>query len=266
MHFYNANLMGILNGKRGIVTGVVNHRSLAWAIAKLFITEGAEVGLTYYGEGKWVKRLAEKNNISFLKECDMTKDSDVQNVINEFTSDNSKIDFVVHAIAYADGEELKGGVINTSMDGFNKALDTSVYSLINLCHHAKPYLSDNASIISLSYLGSERVCVGYNLMGIAKAALETTAKYLAADLGPQGVRVNVISAGPVRTLAGYGLPNFSEMLDQRAKLSPLRTGINHEDVANAALYYVSDMSTAVTGDKMYVDAGYNIMGSWSEVS
>jgi len=257
--------MGLLTGKKGIITGVVNHRSIAWAIAKLFSEEGAEIGFTYANEGKWINKLAKSIDSSFIRECDVRDEEQVKNVCEEFSKEYGQIDFLVHAIAYADGNELANGVINTSKKGFLDTLEISTYSLISLCRYAQPYFAPGASVITLSYLGAERVCAGYNVMGIAKSALESTTKYLAVDLGKDKVRVNVISAGPIKTLAAYGLPNFVEMLEKRASQSPLQCNVTHEDVAKSALYFASNLSSGTTGEVVYVDAGYNIMGTWSEL-
>jgi enoyl-[acyl-carrier protein] reductase I len=254
----------LLEGKRGVITGIVNHRSIAWHIAKLFREQGAEIAITYGKEGRWIDKLSSQINATSVYQCDVTNQDEMGSVCEKLGDDLKRIDFVVHAIAFADSEELLGGVINTSKKGFLDALEISAYSLIALSNNLSPYLSEGASIISLSYLGAERVCAGYNIMGVAKSALECTSRYLASDLGKNKVRVNVISAGPIRTLAGLGLPNFSEMIEKRASLCPLKCNIEQEDVAKAALYLVSDLSTNITGQTIYVDAGYSIMGTWPE--
>lgn len=256
--------MGLLEGKKGIITGVVNHRSIAWGIAKLFHEEGAEIGFTYRRERKWIDKLAKEVNSDFIYQCDVQDEAQVNDVCEEFGKKFGQIDFIIHAVAHAKGDDLSNGVINTSKEGFLEAMDVCTYSLISFCRHARPYLSKGASIISLSYLGSNRVCAGYNILGVAKSALETTSKYLANELGKDQIRVNVISAGPIRTLAAFGLPNFREMVDKRASQSPLNKNVTKEDVAKTALYYASDLSSCTTGEVSYVDAGYNIMGTWSE--
>jgi len=256
--------MGILEGKCGIITGVVNHRSIAWQIAKLFSDEGARIILTYGKEDRWIKKLSDKINAVDTLKCDVTNDNELIDSCRVAGEKLGKIDFFIHAIAFADGAELSGGVINTSKKGFLETLNISVYSLIGFAHNLLPYFSENSSIVSLSYLGAERVCAGYNIMGVAKAALECTSRYLASDLGKYQIKVNVISAGPIRTLAGIGLPNFSEMIEKRASLCPLGNTITQEDVAKTSLYLASDLSSNVTGQTIYVDAGYNIMGTWSE--
>ncbi|MCL1702980.1 enoyl-ACP reductase [Lysinibacillus sp. Bpr_S20] len=256
--------MGLLEGKKGIITGVINHRSIAWGIAKLFHEEGATIGFTYRREKKWIEKLANSVNSDFVRMCDVQNEEQVKSVFDEFGEKYGQIDFIIHAVAYANGEELANGVINTSRKGFLETLDISAYSLISFCKHARPYLREGSSIVALSYLGANRVCAGYNLLGIAKSALETTSKYLASELGEEQIRVNVVSAGPIRTLAAFGLPNFREMVEKRAMQSPLKKNVTQEDVAKTVLYYASNLSECTTGQVSYVDAGYNIMGTWSE--
>lgn len=259
-------MTGLMAGKAGLVVGVANHRSIAWGIAQTLHAAGAEVGLTYANPQieKQLKGLAPRVGASFLAPCDVRDDGQVKAACDAFAERHGRIDFIVHAVAYAPGDELANGFINTSRDAFGLALDVSAYSLVSLCKHARPHFRPGSSVLSLSYLGSDRVCVGYNLMGVAKAALEATSRYLAADLGPDGVRVNVISSGPVRTLAALGLPNFREMLDKRANQSPLPRNVTLEDIGNSALFLLSNLSSATTGSVVWVDSGYNIMGSWSE--
>ncbi|WP_338553881.1 enoyl-ACP reductase [Paenibacillus sp. KS-LC4] len=256
--------MKLLEGKRGLVTGVVNHRSIAWGIAKLFHEQGATLGFTYHREKKWVEKLASSIDADFVENCDVSDDEQIKRVCDLFGSRYESVDFIIHAIAYADGNELAGGVINTSRQGFLHTMNVSAYSIIPFCQYSRPYFREGSSIISLSYLGAERVCAGYNVLGIAKAALETTCKYLASDLGGEQVRVNAISAGPIRTLAAFGLPNFKEMVEKRAGQSPLKRNVTQEDVAKTALYLASDLASGTTGEIIHVDAGYNIMGTWTE--
>jgi enoyl-[acyl-carrier protein] reductase I len=254
----------LMAGKKGLVTGVVNHRSIAWGIAKMLCDEGAEVGFTYRREKKWVDKLAKTVGAEFIYPCDVQDEEQIKAVCEAFAQQHGGIDFIIHAAAFADGEELAGGVINTSREGFLQALEISAYSVIPFARYARPYFREGASILSLSYLGSSRVCAGYNVLGVAKAALEATCRYLANDLGGDGVRVNVISAGPIRTLAAFGLPNFREMVEKRAAQSPLKRNVTQDDVAKAALYLCSDLASGTTGEVLYVDGGYNIMGTWSE--
>lgn len=275
---------GLLAGRRGLVLGVVNQRSIAWGIAERLAAEGAELGFTYRSRsaGQWLARATPRlGGQPWLYRCDVNDDGELASVGDEFAKaggaragsagdgaaeaggvEGGKIDFVVHAVAHGDREELAGGLASTSRKGFTECMESSVYSLIGLTGALRPHLSDRASILTLSYLGSERVCHGYNVLGVAKAALESAARYLAAELGPQGTRVNVLSAGPMRTLATFGLPNFSASMSQRAGRSPLGRAINTADVAGTALYLLSDLSSGVTGETVYVDAGYHIMGTW----
>ncbi|MFF9625561.1 enoyl-ACP reductase [Streptomyces griseosporeus] len=260
---------GLLAGRRGLVLGVVNQRSIAWGIARRLAAEGAELGFTYRASsaGQWLQRatprlVADGAEAPYLGHCDVLEDGALERVCAEFAERHGGIDFVVHAVAHADKDELAGGLASTSRTGFTHAMESSVYSLIGLAGAVRPYLTPNSSVLTLSYLGAERVCHGYNVLGVAKAALESAARYLAAELGPTGTRVNVLSAGPVRTLATFGLPNFAASLAQRAGRSPLGRPITTEDVAGTALYLLSDLSSGTTGETVYVDAGYHMMGTW----
>ncbi|QQP93454.1 enoyl-ACP reductase (plasmid) [Skermanella sp. TT6] len=259
-------MTGMMAGKAGLIVGVANQRSIAWGIAQTLRNQGATIGLTYANPQieKQLRGLAPRLGVEFLAPCDVRDDDQVKAACDAFAERHGGIDFIVHAVAFAPGDELANGFINTSRAAFELTMDVSAYSLVSLCRHARPHFKPGAGVLSLSYLGSERVCVGYNLMGVAKAALESAARYLAADLGADGVRVNVISAGPVRTLAALGLPNFREMLEKRASQSPLPYNVSLEDIGNSALFLLSDMSRSTTGSVVWVDAGYNIMGSWSE--
>ncbi|MFF1925226.1 enoyl-ACP reductase [Streptomyces sp. NPDC058221] len=256
---------GLMAGRKGLVVGVVNQRSIAWGIARRLADEGAELGFTYrsVSAGKWLERaLPRLPGDPYLGACDALSDGDMERVCAEFAERHGQIDFIVHAVAHADKDELAGGLAATSRAGFTHAMESSVYSLIGLAGAARPHLAPHASVLSLSYLGAERVCHGYNVLGVAKAALESAARYLAAELGPAGTRVNVLSAGPMRTLATFGLPNFTTSMSQRAQRSPLARPITADDVAGTALYLLSDLSSGVTGETVYVDAGYHIMGTW----
>ncbi|SFR57281.1 enoyl-ACP reductase FabI [Anaeromicropila populeti] len=258
--------MKLLEGKCGVITGVVNHRSIAWEIAKVFSENGAQIILTYGNEDRWIFKLASKINAVKVLKCDVTNSEEMKETCEKVQSEFGTIDFFVHSIAYASGNDLKAGVINTSKAGFLKSMEISVFSLIEFCHNFYPFFNNNASVISLSYLGAERVCAGYNLMGIAKSALESANKYLANDLGEKQIRSNVISAGPVRTLAGIGLPNFAEMIEKRAALCPIKQNITQQDVAKTALFLASNLSERITGEVLHVDSGYSVMGTWSEKS
>jgi len=255
--------MGLLEGKTGIIFGVANERSIAWAIAKALKAEGAELAFTYAGpvlESR-VRPLAESLGAKIIMPCDVTNDSEIEAVFKAVKDEWGALDMLVHSLAFAKKEELKGEFVNTSRDGFAMALDISAYSLIALAREAAPLMEvRGGSIMAMTYYGSEKVIENYNVMGVAKAALETSVRYLSADLGHRGVRVNAISAGPVRTLAAMGISGFRTILDLVEKKSPLRRNITQDDVAGTALYLLSDLSKGVTGETVFVDAGYNIMG------
>jgi enoyl-[acyl-carrier protein] reductase I len=253
----------LLEGKTGVVFGVANQRSLAWAIASRANDEGARIAITYQGERleEKARKLAEQLNNPLVLPCDVTKDDDIVAVFAKLKDEFGSLDFVVHGIAYALREELEGDYINTSREGFRIAQDISVYSLTAMARQAAPLMEGrNGSIITLTYLGGERVIPGYNVMGIAKAALDMSVKYLAANLGPQGIRVNGLSAGPVKTLASAGIGGFSKILEHMRNHAPLRRNIDQAEVADAALFLLSNMSRGITGEILHVDSGYNIMG------
>lgn len=253
----------LLEGKTGVVFGVANKRSLAWAIARRANDEGARIAITYQGERleENARELAEQLNNPLVLPCDVTKDDDIVAVFAKLKDEFGGLDFVVHGIAYALREELEGDYINTSREGFRVAQDISVYSLTAIARQAASLMEGrNGSIITLTYLGGERVIPGYNVMGIAKAALDMSVKYLAANLGPQGIRVNGLSAGPVKTLASAGIGGFSKILEHMRNHAPLRRNIDQAEVADAALFLLSNMSRGITGEILHVDSGYNIMG------
>lgn len=255
--------MGLLDGRKGIIFGVANDKSIAWAIAKALHTEGAELAFTYAGEvlEKRVRPLAESIGSKIILPCDVTRDDQIQHVFDEIQAHFAHLDILVHAIAFANREDLKGDYLNTSQEGFRLALDVSAYSLTALARHAAPLMEGRpASIITLTYFGAEKVIPRYNVMGVAKAALEASVRYLAWDLGPKGIRINAISAGPIRTLASAGISGFLEMLHHVEAKAPLRRNVSTEEVAKTAVYLASDLSSGVTGEVIYVDAGYNIMG------
>lgn len=255
--------MALLEGRKGIIFGVANEKSIAWAIAQKLHKEGAELAFTFAGEAleKRVRPLADSLGAKLILPCDVTNDEQIQSVFQNIQSSFGHLDVLVHAIAYANKEDLKADFLNTSRDGFRLAQDVSAYSLTALARHAAPLMEGrHASIFTLTYLGAEKVIPRYNVMGVAKASLEASVRYLAADLGPKGIRVNAISAGPIRTLASAGISGFLEMLHHVESKAPLRRGVTAEDVAGTALYLASDLSSGVTGEVIYVDAGYNIMG------
>jgi enoyl-[acyl-carrier protein] reductase I len=255
--------MGLLDGRKGIIFGVANEKSIAWAIAQKLHKEGAELAFTFAGEAleKRVRPLADSLSAKLILQCDVTKDDEIQAVFQQVQSSFGHLDILVHAIAFANKEDLKSDFLNTSRDGFRLAHDVSAYSLTALARHAAPLMQGRpGSILTLTYYGAEKVVPRYNVMGVAKAALEASVRYLAADLGPKGIRVNAISAGPIRTLASAGISGFMEMLHYVEAKAPLRRNVTAEEVAGTALYLASDLSSGVTGEIIFVDAGYNIMG------
>lgn len=253
---------GLLRGKKGIITGVANNLSISWAIAQLATTHGAEIALTYQGEilKKRVLPLAKSINCDLTLECDVTNDSSMDNLFMKLKTKWNKVDFLVHAIAFADKNELRGRYIDTSLPNFLNSMNISCYSLTALAKRVEPLMTEGGSIITLSYYGAEKVIPCYNVMGLAKAALETSVKYLANDLGPNNIRVNGISAGPIKTLASSGISGFKSMLKMHTEISPLRRNTTQQDISGAALYMISDLSSGVTGEIQHVDSGYNIMG------
>jgi len=254
--------MGILDGKNALVFGVANHRSIAWGIAKAFYDHGAAVGLSYAGEvlEKRVRPLAEEIGSVFVEPCDVTRDDQIVGVAAKAAEKFGKVDILVHAIAFANRDELIGPYYDTSREGFHMAMDISVYSLTALARAFQPLLRPGGALVTLTYYGAEKVSPHYNVMGVAKAALEASVRYLAYDLGEQGVRVNAISAGPVRTLAAAGVAGFKTMYRKFPEVAPLRQGITIEDVGNAAVFLCSDLAAKTTGEVLYVDSGFNILG------
>ncbi|MBM4260199.1 MAG: enoyl-ACP reductase [Deltaproteobacteria bacterium] len=255
--------MGLLSGEKAAIFGVANDRSIAWAIAEAFHAEGAELAFTFAGEvlEKRVRPLAEGIGSKIILPCDVTKDGDVDAVFAALKQQWGGLDILVHAIAFANKEDLSNPYVQTSRAGFQLAMDVSAYSMVALTRGAAPLMEGrNGSIITLTYMGSEKVIPNYNVMGVAKAALEASVRYLAHDLGPKGIRVNAISAGPLRTLAAAGISDFKSMLHHVADKAPLKRNIDAEEVGKTALYLCSDWGSAVTGEVLHVDAGYNIMG------
>jgi enoyl-[acyl-carrier protein] reductase I len=255
--------MDMFSGKRGVVFGVANDKSVAWAIAKRLHEEGAELAFTYAGEilEKRVKPLAEGIGANIIIPCDVTKDEEIDHVFQTLRHEWGSLDILIHAIAYANKEDLSNPFIQTSRQGFHLAMDVSSYSLVTLSRQAAELMEGrDGAIITMSYIGSEKVIPNYNVMGVAKAALEASVRYLAYNLGPRGIRVNAISAGPIRTLAAAGIAGFKEMLHYARERAPLGRNIDQDDVARTALYLLSDQASAVTGEVVHVDAGYSIMG------
>jgi len=255
--------MKLLEGKRGVIFGVANDRSIAWAIAEALHREGAELAFTYAGEilEKRVRPLAEGIGAKIILPCDVTKDDETENVFQTLRQEWGGLDILIHAIAYASKEDLSNPYLQTSRQGFQLALDVSTYSLVALTRQAASLMEGRkGSVLTMTYMGAEKVIPNYNVMGVAKAALEASVRYLAHDLGPKGIRVNAISAGPIKTLAAAGIAGFKEMLHYSSERAPLKRNVDAEEVARTALYLVSDMASAVTGEVVHVDAGYNIMG------
>ena len=252
----------LMKGKKGVVLGIANKKSIAYGIAKSCKEQGADIAITYLNE-RFQKKLEpiakELECEDRLYPCDVTNEKEIEDLKESLERDFGKIDFIVHSIAFAPKDGLSGRFVDISKDAFRVAMDISVYSLIEVTQKLKPILSENSSIVTLSYLGGVRYIPNYNLMGVAKAALEMSVKYLAEDLGKDGVRVNAISAGPIKTLAAAGIGDFSFMLKWNAAHSPLKRNVTIEDVGNSGMYLLSDLSKAVTGEIHYVDSGYNIM-------
>ena len=254
--------MGLLHGKNALIFGVANDHSIAWGIARALHDEGAEIGFSSVESliERRVRPLAESIGSTFIEPCDVQSDEQIGAVFGRWAETHASLDILVHALAYARREDLDGGFVDTSREGFALALDVSAYSLVALVREARPLLRRGASVLTLTYYGAEKVVANYNVMGVAKAALEASVRYLAADLGPDGVRVNAISAGPIRTLAASGITGFKRMYGAFAEVAPLRANITPEDVGRTAVYLASDLSNAVTGETIYVDGGFSILG------
>ena len=253
-------MSGIMQGKRGLIMGVANNHSIAWGIAKALSAQGAELAFTYQGEalGKRVKPLAAELGSDFLLPCDVEDIASVDSVIAALKERWGGLDFVVHAIGFSDKNELKGLYANTTRENFTRTMVISCFSFTEIAKRAAELMGPGGSMLTLTYGGSRRVMPNYNVMGVAKAALEASVRYLAGDYGPRGIRVNAISAGPIRTLAGAGISDARAMLSWQQKNSPMRRTVTIEDVGNSALYLLSDLSSGVTGEIHYVDSGYNI--------
>ena len=253
---------GIMAGKRGLIMGVANDRSIAWGIASAAAAQGAELAFTYQGDAlrKRVEPLAASVNSDMVMECDVTDDSSVDAVFDELEAKWGKIDFVLHAIAFSDKEELKGKYVDTSRSNFDRTMDISVYSFTAIAARAAKLMTDGGSLLTLTYYGAERVMPHYNVMGVAKAALEASVRYLAVDLGGQNIRVNGLSAGPMKTLAASGIGDFRYILKWNEYNSPLKRNVTLEDVGGAGVYLLSDLSSGVSGETHHVDCGYHVVG------
>ena len=256
----------LLEGKKALVFGVANDMSNAWGIAKAFHEQGAEVGFSSIEQliDKRVRPLATKLGSTFVEPCDVADDDQIRTVFEKWEAEHGQLDILVHSLAFAPKADLDGSFIETSRDGFRIAMDISAYSLVALAREARRVLAPGSSVMTLTYYGAEKVVSNYRVMGIAKAALEACVRYLAAELGPQGIRVNALSPGPVRTLAAHGVAGFKSMYKKFPDLAPLRSMITIEDVGRSAVYLASDLSSAVTGEVIYIDGGYNILGISSE--
>ncbi|HXV22736.1 MAG TPA: enoyl-ACP reductase FabI [Alphaproteobacteria bacterium] len=252
----------LMTGKRGLVMGVANERSIAWGIAKAVASQGAELAFTYQGEAleKRVRPLAQSVGAGILLPCDVGEDASLDAVFDSLGRDWGRLDFLVHAIAYSDKEELKGQYLATSRRNFAQTMDISCYSFTACAQRAAPLMREGGSLLTLTYYGAERVMPHYNVMGVAKAALEASVRYLAADLGGRNIRVNAISAGPIKTLAASGIGDFRYILRWNQLNAPLKRNVTIEDVGGAALFLLSDLGAGVTGEVHHVDAGYHVVG------
>lgn len=258
-------MTNLMAGKRGLIMGVANDYSLAYGISKFLHNAGADLAFSYPSDAilKRVKPIAESFNSSLLFECDVSQDGHIEKFAQEVQKEWGTIDFIVHSIAFSDKSELNGPYHDTSLSNFTMALDVSCFSFTKICKELSPIMAEGASCLTLTYFGSEKVMPNYNVMGVAKAALECSVRYLANDLGPKGVRVNAISAGPVKTLAAMGISDFRQMLNYHQHNAPLRRNTTLDDVGGAGLYLLSSLSSGVTGEIHHVDCGYNIMGMGS---
>lgn len=255
-------MSGLMAGKRGLIMGLANDKSLAWGIARQLAEHGAEMAFSYQGEAlkKRVGPLAEQLGSDFLIECDVSDMAALDRAFETLAARWETIDFIVHAIGFSDKNELRGKYVDTSLDNFLMTMNISAYSLVAVAKRAQPMMTEGGSILTLTYYGAEKVMPHYNVMGVAKAALETSVQYLANDLGPQNIRVNAISAGPIKTLAASGIGDFRYILKWNELNSPLRRNVTIDDVGGSGLYFLSDLSSGVTGETHHVDAGYHVVG------
>jgi enoyl-[acyl-carrier protein] reductase I len=255
-----------MQGKRGLIMGLANDRSLAWGIARALGSQGAELAFSYQGEAleKRVRPLAAELGSDFLVDCDVSSMEALDTTFAALKDRWGRLDFLVHAIGYSDKNELRGKYVETSIDNFLMTMNISVYSFVAAAQRARAMMSEGGSILTLTYYGAEKVIPHYNVMGVAKSALETSVKYLAADLGPEGIRVNAISAGPIKTLAASGIGDFRYIMKWNEYNAPLRRNVTIEDVGGAGLYLLSDLASGVTGEIHHVDAGYNVVGMKAE--
>ncbi len=252
----------LLENKKGLVFGLANTDSIAWAIAQQARAQGAELGFTYLNQAieKRMRPLAESLQASLVLPCDVASDDQIAAVFEEVARHWGRVDFLVHSIAFAHKQDLEGRYVDTSREGFRVALDTSAYSLVTLTRAAAPLMQAGGSVLTLSYYGAEKAVKNYNVMGVAKAALEASVRYLAADLGPEGIRVNAVSAGAIKTLSAKGIRGFGKMLGTYAERTPLRRNVEPAEVGKAAAFLLSDASSGITGEVLHVDTGYHILG------
>ena len=259
-------MTGLMGGKKGLIMGLANDRSLAWGIAKALADQGAELAFSYQGEAlqKRVAPLAEQLGSDLLIDCDVSDMEAVDRAFDEIRARWGRLDFLVHAIGFSDKNELRGKFVDTSLDNFLMTMNISVFSFVTVTRKARELMADGGSVLTLSYYGAEKVIPHYNVMGVAKSALETSVKYLAMDLGPEKIRVNAISAGPIKTLAASGIGDFRYIMKWNEYNAPLRRNVTIEDVGGSALYLLSDLASGVTGETHHVDAGYNVVGMKAE--
>ena len=259
-------MSGLMAGKRGLIMGLANDKSLAWGIARALHDQGAEMAFSYQGEAleKRVRPLAQQVGSDFLVPCDVSDMAAMDAAFAAIEQRWGGLDFLVHAIGFSDKNELRGKYVDTSLDNFLMTMNISAYSLVAAAKRARPLMKDGGSIVTLTYYGAEKVVPHYNVMGIAKAALETSVQYLANDLGPENIRVNAISAGPIKTLAASGIGDFRYILKWNELNAPLRRNVTIEDVGGAGLYFCSDLSSGVTGEVHHVDGGYHVVGMKQE--
>ncbi len=256
--------MGMFSGKKGMVLGVANDFSIAWAITRRLLDEGAEVGFTHLPGDKMerrVRKLAEPVGARLITSCDVQKDEDVARVFEEAKQTYGSLDFVLHSIAFAPLADLKCAFADCSREGFKTAMDVSVYSLAAVAHHAAPVMTEGGSILTLTYFGGEKVVPGYNMMGVCKAALDASVKYLAYDLGPKKIRVNALSAGPVKTLAASAVGDFDQLAGLYEAVAPMQRNVTREEVGASGMFLLSDLASGISGEVLHVDCGYNAMGS-----
>jgi enoyl-[acyl-carrier protein] reductase I len=254
-------MAGLMEGKRVMVFGVANDRSIAWGISQMMHEHGARLGFNYVGEAleRRVRPLAESVDADLVVPCDVTDDTQVAEAFEQVREVWGGLDVLIHSVAYADKNDLSGRFHNTTRHGFLKAMEISAYSLVHLVREAVPLMGEGGNIITMTYYGAEKVVENYNMMGVAKAALEASVRYLAADLGPDGIRINAVSAGPLKTLAATGVKNFRGLMSQFEERAPLRRNVTLEDVGRASLFLCSEMGSGVTGEVLHVDLGFNVL-------